>query len=96
MLNIVVGSSPTQWVLLGLCVDTRGTNFLLNVKLTACKREPDDWWIFDDSSPAPGKFDSPSTTLEAARSDSDGDGGQNSQPDLSQGENNVFFVNKIL
>eukprot|EP00965_Chrysotila_dentata_P160015 5284151-Pleurochrysis_carterae.AAC.1 len=37
------------------------------VKVTAYKRAPDDWWIFDDSSPASGRFDSPATSLAAAR-----------------------------
>eukprot|EP00965_Chrysotila_dentata_P116168 3840644-Pleurochrysis_carterae.AAC.4 len=37
-----------------LRVDTRGTGVQPFVKVTACKRAPDDWWTFDDSSPASG------------------------------------------
>eukprot|EP00965_Chrysotila_dentata_P159155 5257608-Pleurochrysis_carterae.AAC.1 len=50
-----------------LRVDTRGTGIQPVAKVTACKRAPDDWWIFDDSSPASGRFDSPATSLAAAR-----------------------------
>eukprot|EP00965_Chrysotila_dentata_P074409 2457451-Pleurochrysis_carterae.AAC.1 len=35
-----------------LRVDTRGTGIQPVVKVTACKRAPDSWWISDDSSPA--------------------------------------------
>eukprot|EP00965_Chrysotila_dentata_P257848 6213024-Pleurochrysis_carterae.AAC.5 len=78
-----------------LCVDTRGTGIQPVVKVTA-KRAPDDWWIFDDSSPASARFDSPATTLAAARGNPYEVGSQINQPDLTQGEPNVFLVNQIL
>eukprot|EP00965_Chrysotila_dentata_P034861 1160645-Pleurochrysis_carterae.AAC.1 len=79
-----------------LRVDTRGTGIQPVVNVTACKRAPDDWWIFDYSSPASGRFDSPATNLAAARGNPYEVGGQINQLDLTQGEPNVFLVNQIL
>eukprot|EP00965_Chrysotila_dentata_P116828 3861436-Pleurochrysis_carterae.AAC.1 len=79
-----------------LRVDTRGTGVQPVVKVTACKRAPDDWWLFDDSPPASGRFDALATTFAAARGNPYEDGGQINQPDLTQGEPNVFLVNQIL
>eukprot|EP00965_Chrysotila_dentata_P162662 5371166-Pleurochrysis_carterae.AAC.1 len=64
--------------------------------MTASKRAPDDWWIFDDSSPASRRFDSPATSLAAARGNPYEVGGQINRPDLTQEEPNVFLVNQIL
>eukprot|EP00965_Chrysotila_dentata_P060194 1995861-Pleurochrysis_carterae.AAC.1 len=77
-------------------VDTRGTGIQPVVKVTACKRAPDDCWIFDDSSPASGRFDAPTTTFAAARGNPYEVGGQINQPDLTQAEPNVFLVDQIL
>eukprot|EP00965_Chrysotila_dentata_P060738 2012630-Pleurochrysis_carterae.AAC.1 len=66
------------------------------LEVTACKRAPDDWWIFDDSSPASGRFDLPATTFAAARGNPYEVRGQINQPDPTQGEPNVFLVNHIL
>eukprot|EP00965_Chrysotila_dentata_P152555 5041370-Pleurochrysis_carterae.AAC.1 len=33
-----------------LRMDTRGTGIQPVVEETSCKRAPEDWWIFDDSS----------------------------------------------
>eukprot|EP00965_Chrysotila_dentata_P014934 494052-Pleurochrysis_carterae.AAC.2 len=71
-----------------LYVDTRGTGIQAVVKVTACKRAPDDWWIFDDSSPASGRFDAPATIFAAVRGNPYEVGGQINQPDLTQGEPN--------
>eukprot|EP00965_Chrysotila_dentata_P243877 6205656-Pleurochrysis_carterae.AAC.1 len=64
--------------------------------LRSLNSAPDDWWIFDDSSPASGRFDTPVTTLAAARSNPYEVGGQIDQPDLTQGEPNAFLVNQML
>eukprot|EP00965_Chrysotila_dentata_P175373 5788482-Pleurochrysis_carterae.AAC.1 len=50
-----------------LCVDTRGTGIQPVVKVTSCKRAPEDWWLFDDSSLASGTFAAPATTVAMAR-----------------------------
>eukprot|EP00965_Chrysotila_dentata_P034004 1132434-Pleurochrysis_carterae.AAC.1 len=79
-----------------LRVDSQGTGIQPVVKVTACKRAPDDWEVFDDSSPASGRFDAPATTFVAARGNPYEVGGQINQPDLTQGEPNVFLVIQIL
>eukprot|EP00965_Chrysotila_dentata_P172168 5681484-Pleurochrysis_carterae.AAC.2 len=37
------------------------------LEVTGYKRVPDDWWIFDDSPTASGRFDAPATTFAAHR-----------------------------
>eukprot|EP00965_Chrysotila_dentata_P153089 5059072-Pleurochrysis_carterae.AAC.1 len=50
-----------------LRVDTRGTGIQPVMKVTSCKRAPEDWWIFDDSSLTSGTFAAPATTVAMAR-----------------------------
>eukprot|EP00965_Chrysotila_dentata_P110564 3653000-Pleurochrysis_carterae.AAC.1 len=66
------------------------------VKVTTCERAPDDSWIFDDSSPASGRHVALATTFAAARGSPYEVGGQINQPDLMQGQPNVFLVNQSL
>eukprot|EP00965_Chrysotila_dentata_P080585 2659135-Pleurochrysis_carterae.AAC.1 len=49
-----------------LRVDTRGTGIQPVVKVTSCKRTPEDWWIFDHSSLTSGTFAAPATTVAMA------------------------------
>eukprot|EP00965_Chrysotila_dentata_P225389 6194720-Pleurochrysis_carterae.AAC.6 len=80
-----------------LRVDTRGTGIQPIFKATACKRAPDDWWYaIIHHPPASGRFDRPATTLAAARGNPYEVGAQINQPDLTQGEPNVFLVNQLL
>eukprot|EP00965_Chrysotila_dentata_P123258 4073940-Pleurochrysis_carterae.AAC.1 len=83
-------TTPYAWILVV------ATGIQPAVKVTACKRAPDDWWTFDDLSSAFGRFDKPATTLAAARGNPYEVGGQINQPDLTQGKPNVFLVNQIL
>eukprot|EP00965_Chrysotila_dentata_P137114 4535083-Pleurochrysis_carterae.AAC.4 len=77
-------------------VDTRGTDTQPVIKVTACKRPPDTWWAFYDSSPASGRLDMPATTLVAARGSPCEVDGQINQSDLTQEEPNMFLADQIL
>eukprot|EP00965_Chrysotila_dentata_P083448 2752630-Pleurochrysis_carterae.AAC.1 len=69
-----------------LRVDTRGTGIQSVVKVTSCKRAPEDWWLLDDSSVTSGTFAAPATTVAMARGNPYELGGQITQPELSRGD----------
>eukprot|EP00965_Chrysotila_dentata_P100016 3304876-Pleurochrysis_carterae.AAC.1 len=69
-----------------LLVDTRGTGIQPVVKVTSCKRAPEEWWIFDDSSLTFGALAAPATTVAMARRVPYVLGGQIKQPELSRGD----------
>eukprot|EP00965_Chrysotila_dentata_P196954 6177909-Pleurochrysis_carterae.AAC.5 len=56
-----------------------------------CKRAPEDWWIFDDSSLTSGTFAAPATALALARGKPYELGGQITQPDFHS-EMFLFFA----
>eukprot|EP00965_Chrysotila_dentata_P067197 2224273-Pleurochrysis_carterae.AAC.1 len=89
------GYSPLRaFELLRLCraqynalrVDTRSAGIQPIVKMTSCKRAPEDWWIFDESSLTSGTFAAPATTVAVARGNPYELGGQIRQPELSRGD----------
>eukprot|EP00965_Chrysotila_dentata_P133278 4406777-Pleurochrysis_carterae.AAC.1 len=80
-----------------LWLDTRdGTGIQPVVKVTSCKRAPEDWWIFDDSSQTSGTFAAPATTVAMACGNPCELGGQITQPELSRRNAPVCLVNQML
>eukprot|EP00965_Chrysotila_dentata_P119728 3958401-Pleurochrysis_carterae.AAC.1 len=67
-----------------LRVDARGVGIQPVVKVTACTRALGNCWLFDDSSPAAGRFKTPATILAGACGNPYEVGGQINQPNLTQ------------